>query len=254
MQWPTGDITQGSGAEEAATSAAYGGSGDPPTGVNPQRRAAVRAGILYGLGAAQPALAIGTGRRGKDPTSSTDPNFKSLAQQMAELNVFTSMNGVWKVREYDREGQIVATGTLTFRGNPGGSKGAVEYDGDGQQEEETGRGRWSMRPDGFAKAPLGSEGGVIQNKARWNLRKSLSGVFVYAGVVKVDGFTKGRPDAVITGEVVQLIKGGDPNGARGGYERKVGTFSANLRRLLTEEEYDAAAEGPQPVLVSVATV
>lgn len=237
-------------ARETATSPTYSKSKTVPASVSPPRRAVLLSGLLYGLGIAQPGVAEQIGQESTSKDSSIDTmrfpsretKIKSLNQQMKETVIFNTMNGVWKFDEYDNKGELFASGTLTFTGDPRGSKGKVEYHGDGQLIA-SGRGRWSMRADGFAKNPLG-KGGVVRNSALWNLRRDELGVFAYFGLVKVDGFTRGRADAIVEGEIIKLVKGGNPNAVKGGYEKKVGTFTANLRRLLTEEENDASAAGP----------
>jgi len=237
-------------ARETATSPAYSKSETVPTSMSSPRRAVLLSGLLYGLGIAQPVPAEQIGQESTTKDSSIDTmrfpsretKIKSLDQQMKETVIFTTMNGVWKFDEYDNKGELFASGTLTFTGDPRGSKGKVEYRGDGQLIA-SGRGRWSLRADGFAKNPIG-KGGVVRNSALWNLRRDESGVFAYFGLVKVDGFTRGRADAMVEGDIIKLVKGGNVNAVGGGYEKKVGTFTANLRRLLTEEENDASAAGP----------
>ena len=128
-------------------------------------------------------------------------------------------------------------------------------------------------------------------KALWKLRRGSEGTLVYSGRAAVTSFSGDRPNAVIKGPIVQLvsslcapclqrshklmdrisgpdlrlrllptvihtqINGGKP---KGGSEKKVGSFEAELTRFLTaaEEEasVDSAAAGGAPQELQVVCV
>lgn len=171
--------------------------------------------------------------------------------QLDDAILLKSMRGAWTLREYSADGKLVSTGTLIFRGaDSSPDKGQVSYEG----EASRGRGPWILKSDGFGRSPVG-KGGIIEMKALWKLRRGSEGTLVYSGRAAVTSFSGDRPNAVIKGPIVQLINGGKP---KGGSEKKVGSFEAELTRFLTaaEEEasVDSAAAGGAPQELQVVCV
>lgn len=163
------------------------------------------------------------------------PESKSYSQQLSDAQPIKTMRGVWHLQEYNLEGKLVSDGTLTFRGSDSEpERGQVTYEGNAG----AGRGPWILKADGFGRSQTGV-GGIIEKKALWKLRRGTEGTFTYAGRINVPSFTGTRPDATIEGPVVQLINGGKP---KGGSEKKVGRFEANLERFLVAAEEDAAVD------------
>ena len=124
-----------------------------------------------------------------------------------------------------------------------------------------------IKSDGFGRDPE-SKGGIIEMKALWKLKRRVpdsggaggggaggAGTFTYAGRIRVNrraensaaGTSRRTADASIEGEIIELIKGGQP---KGGSERKVGTFSAELERDLTAAE-DEASGTPEAMQMTV---
>lgn len=164
------------------------------------------------------------------------PEVQSFQQQLSDAQPFKTMRGVWRLREYDQRGREVASGVLTFRGAGGdvAERGSVVYEGDAAP----GRGPWILKADGFGRSQTGV-GGIIEKKALWKLRRGAVGTFTYSGRINVPSFTGQRPDAVISGQIVQLVNGGKP---KGGSEISVGRFEAELTRDLTMAEESAAVD------------
>ena len=166
------------------------------------------------------------------------------------------------------DGKPPVSGTLTFRGPTTATtedKGRVVYVGEARE----GRGPWIIKSDGFGRDPE-SKGGIIEMKALWKLKRRVpdsggaggggaggAGTFTYAGRIRVNrraensaaGTSRRTADASIEGEIIELIKGGQP---KGGSERKVGTFSAALERDLTAAE-DEASGTPEAMQMTVAS-
>jgi hypothetical protein len=163
------------------------------------------------------------------------PAVQAYTQQISDAISIKSLRGVWSLRE--TRGALKETGELVFRGSAMEERGRVTYAG----QAASGSGPWIIKADGFGRSPTG-DGGVIEQKALWKLRRGAGGQFQYAGRVNVAGRTNGLPDATIEGDIIELVDGGKP---KGGSERKVGQFRARLERMLTAEEESAASEsGP----------
>ena len=179
--------------------------------------------------------------------ASPPPQIQNYAQQLSDAQPFKTMRGVWRLREFNNQGNEIRTGTLTFRGAGGdvAEKGSVVYEGDASGSAQ-GRGPWVLKADGFGRSQTGV-GGIIEKKALWKLRRAGEGTFTFAGRVNVPSFSGARPDAKIKGDIVQLINGGN---TKGGSEKQVGRFEAELVALLTaadeEASVDSAAAGGAP--------
>ena len=156
------------------------------------------------------------------------PEVKRQTQQVSDAIRIKTMRGVWQLREYPKDSGAATHGTVTFQGSTLEARGRAVYEG----EAPSGRGPWIIKSDGFGRNPEGT-GGIIEQKALWKLRRGDAGTFTYAGRVAVPSFTGDRPDAFISGDIIQLIDGGRP---KGGSERVVGRFEATLLRLLTSED------------------
>lgn len=168
---------------------------------------------------------------------SPPPETASYAQQLSDAITIKSMRGKWRFTEYYNSGATFS-GALTFRGSPSTpEKGKVQYEG----SAAAGRGPWILKADGFGRNPNG-KGASIEQKALWKLRRSDGGgTYTYEGRVKVPPYSGDQPTrALVEGPIVELINGGKP---KGGSERKVGRFEAELTRLLTADEEDAAIDG-----------
>ena len=163
------------------------------------------------------------------------PTVRTFEQQVGDAISIRSIKGVWSLRE--SRGRAATTGKLTFRGAEIEDKGSCTYSG----EAASGRGPWIIKSDGFGRNPQG-DGGRIEMKALWKLKRAAEGTsYAYAGRITVGDRSNGVPDAYIEGDIVELVKGGKTK--PGGSERKVGTFRADLERLLTPDEELAEAGG-----------
>lgn len=164
------------------------------------------------------------------------PQIQSYGQQLSDAQPIKTMRGIWQLREYDKHGKLLNSGSLTFRG-PGGElaeRGTVTYTGDGA----AGRGPWILKPDGFGRSSTGM-GAIIEKKAVWKLRRGSEGSYAFAGRVNVPSFTGIMPNAVVEGPIIKLINGGLP---KGGTEVQVGRFQAELRQLLSAEDEEASVD------------
>ena len=183
------------------------------------------------------------------------PQIQSYAQQLSDAQPFKTMRGVWRLKEFNLQGKEIGQGTLTFRGAGGdvAEKGSVVYEGDTRGSSQ-GRGPWLLKAYGFGRSQTGM-GGIIEKKALWKLRRGGEGTFTYAGRVNVPSFSGARPDATIKGDVIQLINGGK---TKGGSEKAVGRFEAELVSLLTaadeEAAVDSAAAGGAPESLEVVCI
>lgn len=177
------------------------------------------------------------------------PEMKSYQQQISDAIRIKSMRGVWELRETESSGKV-REGRLVFRGAETEQRGRVTYEGDAAP----GRGPWILKSDGFGSNPTG-RGGVIESKALWKLRRGDEGTFTYTSRVNVPSFTGNKPDAIMSGQIVQLINGGKP---KGGSEKVVGKFEASLQRLLTDDDerasVDSEASGGAPEAIELKPV
>lgn len=183
------------------------------------------------------------------------PEVQPFRQQLSDAIPVKTLRGVWSLREYDANGRLCAEGRLTFRGAETEDRGQVVYEGDqvlyegGQsvRYRTSGRGPWILKPDGFGRNPNG-QGGIIESKALFKLRRGAQGTYTFASRVSVRA---GSPFSV-EGDVVQLINGGKP---KGGSERKVGRFVGEFERALSPAEEvaatDSAASGGAPEALRV---
>ena len=172
------------------------------------------------------------------------PAVQAYTQQISDAISIKTLRGVWSLRE--TRGALEETGELLFRGSDMEERGRVAYSG----QAASGSGPWIIKADGFGRSPTGN-GGVIEQKALWKLRRGAEGQFQYAGRINVAGRKNGLPDATIEGDIVELVNGGKP---KGGSERKVGQFRARLERMLTAEEESATADGGRVEEVRVTCV
>ena len=197
------------------------------------------------------------------------PNMQSQQQQIGDAISIKTMRGVWSLREtYLDKSRPASEGQVTFVGALYEGKGVLSYAGQAEQQQQgggpqqerrqqSGRGPWIIKSDGFGRSPAGRKGGMIEQKALFKIRKAGVGTFTYAGRINVVAYDEltGFPDASIDGDLVQLINGGKP---KGGSERKVGSFHAELLRPLTADEEqastDSAAAGGEPEALRLATV
>jgi hypothetical protein len=179
------------------------------------------------------------------------PTVVSYRQQVSDAITIKSMRGVWQLQETFTGGGT-RSGTLLFRGAETEVRGTVSYSG----EAASGRGPWILKSDGFGRSPTG-KGGAIEQKVLWKLRRGAGGTFTYAARVNVASYgPDGLPDASVDGEIIELVNGGKP---KGGYEKKVGTFRAVLKRQLRPEEEEAvvsdgAAAGGAPQALQLTPV
>lgn len=177
------------------------------------------------------------------------PEMKTYQQQISDAIRIKSMRGVWELRETDSGGKA-RVGRLVFRGAETEQRGRVTYEGDAAR----GRGPWILKSDGFGSNPTGT-GGIIEQKALWKLRRGDEGTFTYTSRVNVPSYTGNMPDAIMSGQVVQLINGGKP---KGGTEKVVGKFEASLQRLLTADderaEVNSEASGGAPEAIELKPV
>ena len=183
------------------------------------------------------------------------PTVASNQQQLSDAITIRSMRGVWALQEYGLDGKLIASGTIIFRGaDSSPDKGQVAYVG----EAAAGRGPWLLKADGFGRSKTG-RGGVIEQKALFKLRRppadgaKFAGTFTYEGRVNVPSYTGPKPDATLAGPITELINGGKP---KGGSERRVGRYEAQLLRLLSDDDestaaYDSAAAGGAPEAMQV---
>jgi len=161
------------------------------------------------------------------------PDVQSFTAQVSDAISIRTMRGVWTLKESYTAGSTT-TGRLIFRGADAADRGTVAYEGDGAN----GRGPWIIKSDGFGRSPRG-QGGIIEQKGLWKLRRGSAGTFAYAGRINVGASPL---DAVIKGDIVQLINGGKP---KGGSEKKVGKFEATLERKLNADEETAATDSAE---------
>lgn len=192
---------------------------------SPRSRAGADGGSTAGLRLDGAAL-----QRAQQQLYAPLPEVQRQGSQVRDAIRIKTMRGVWQLREYPKDGGAgkFTEGNVTFQGSTLEARGRAVYAG----EAAAGRGPWIIKSDGFGPNPEGA-GGIIEQKALWKLRRGEAGTFTYAGRVAVPSFTGSRPNAFISGDVIQLIDGGRP---KGGSERAVGRFEAKLLRLLTAED------------------
>ena len=206
----------------------------------------------------RPAAALQVAQRSEEDTltralySSPLPVVQSYQKQLSDAIPVKTLRGEWELLEYDINGRQQAAGTITFRGSPSTpDKGSVVYSG----EAAPGRGPWILKSDGFGRSVTGN-GGIIESKGVWKLRRGMAGTFTYEGRVTVTSYDSDNyPVMRIEGPVVELVNGGKP---KGGSERKVGRFVAKfIRRLNGWEEdaqFDSQAAGGAPEEMQVVCI
>ena len=163
-----------------------------------------------------------------------EPDVQSFSTQVSDAISIKTMRGVWSFKETYSSG-ATTTGQLIFRGADASDRGTVTYESEGAK---SGRGPWIIKSDGFGRNPRG-QGGIIEQKGLWKLRRGSAGTFAYAGRINVGASPL---DAVVKGDIVQLIDGGKP---KGGSEKKVGKFEASLQRKLNAGEETAATDSAE---------
>jgi hypothetical protein len=102
-------------------------------------------------------------------------------------------------------------------------------------------------------SPTG-EGGIIEMKALWKLRRGAQGMLINSGRASVTSFTGDRPNASIQGPIVQLVRQlclpaqAEP-------QAQVGSTCAMaaVPLAMRSASHRAAAAAPPPVVVAAAS-